>query len=226
MSGGTSGAAGASARGGASGADGSAGKGGGPAGAAGTGGTQTGGRAGAGGSGGGVPGEYGFTYRVPGSQQFTCGDQPQTLPDADWLCTFSQGDRQAYVYVQASVVDVMCVLAATGIYEVNLAQISIDGVVTSLSNATYDWGGGHNNDSLSFDHAGKTYEYYHSSFGFGFRRCQPMDCLNVYEPGATTPDVEGCGSDRSLPEVCVPIDEQGTHEALVDEFMKCPGDMQ
>jgi hypothetical protein len=225
MSGGTSGAAGASARGGASGASGNAGKGGsagGPAGAAGTGGAQTGGSGGS----GGMPGEYGFTYRVPGSKEFYCDDRAAQLSDADWLCTFSQGDRPAYVYVQATVVNVMCALAATGIYEVDLAQISIDGVVTSLSNAAYDWGGGHHNDSISFDYEGKTYRYYHSSFGFGFRQCQPMDCVNVYAPGATTPEIEGCGADRSLPEVCVPIDDRGSHEELVDEFMKCPGDTQ
>jgi hypothetical protein len=173
-----------------------------------------------------VPGEYGFTYRIPGSQQLTCDDRPVELPDADWLCTFSQGSRPAYVYVQATAVDVLCAIASSGIYEVTLAQMSIDGVVTSLSGAAYDWGGGHHNDSLSFDHAEKTYRYYHSSIGFGFRQCQPMDCVDVYELGATTPEIEGCGPDRALPEVCVPIDEQGTHEPLVDEFMKCPGDTQ
>jgi hypothetical protein len=222
-SGGTSGTAGASASGGTSEAGGASGSGGSAGGSGGVGGSPAGGR---GGSGGSAAGEYGFEYRVPGSHPFTCEDQPYELPDADWVCTFSQGDRLAYVYVQASPVEAMCVLAVTGIYEVTLAQLSIDGVVTSLSNAAYDWGGGHHNDSVSFDHAGKTYKYYHSSFGFGFRACQPMDCLSVYEPGATAPEIEGCGSDRSLPEVCVPIDEQGTHEALVDEFMKCPGDTQ
>jgi hypothetical protein len=216
-----SGSGGTSAAGGTSGGAGSAGS---PGGAAGTGGSQTGGRGGAGGAGGGSPGEYGFTYRIPGSHEFSCQNQPVAVPDADWLCTFGQGETPAYVYVQATPVDVTCALAPTGIYEVTLAQISIDGVVTSLSGAAYDWGGGHHNDSLSFDYGEKTYKYYHSSIGFGFRSCQPMDCVNVYEPGTSTPEVEGCAADRSLPEVCVPIDEQGTHEELIDEFMKCPGD--
>lgn len=130
------------------------------------------------------------------------------------------------MYVQATPVDVTCAIASTGVYEVTLAQISIDGVVSPLEDAAYDWGGGHHNDSLSFTYAGKTYKYYHSSIGFGFRSCQPMDCMNVYAPETTVPEIEGCGADRSLPEVCVPIDEQGAHEPLVDEFMKCPGDTQ
>jgi hypothetical protein len=197
-----------------------------PGGAPATGGEASGGAAGHGGSDGGAPGEYGFVYRMPGSGSFSCEDRSVDVPDTDWLCTFSQGERPAYVYVQATGVGVTCLLASTGVYEVTLAQISIDGVVTPLLDAAYDWGGGHNNDSLSFTYAGKTYKYYHSSFGFGFRKCQSMDCLNVYAPGATAPEIEGCGSDRSLPEVCVPIDEDGTHEPLVDEFAKCPGDTQ
>lgn len=168
--------------------------------------------------------EYGFSYRDPASHEFSCNGTPLDLPDADWLCTFHLEDRVAYVYAQATAIGVTCVLASFGNYEVELAQISIDGVVSSLANAKYDWGGGHHNDSLSFDYEGKTYKYYHSSIGFGFRSCQPMDCLNVYEPGATAPEIEGCSKARTLPEVCVPIEAGGMHDPLVDTFMRCPGD--
>jgi hypothetical protein len=234
--GGTSGSGGASTTGGASGSGGASGAGGkastggsagSPGGAGGAAGSPSGGRGGSGGSGGGLEGDYGFTYRVPGSHSFMCQDRPLNVPDADWLCTFSQGEEPAYVYVQATAVGVMCAaIAATGTYEVSVAQISVDGVVSDLADAAYDWGGGHHNDSVSFSYGGKTYKYYHSSFGFGFRQCQPMDCVDVYATGSTAPEVEGCGPDRALPEVCVPIDEQGGHAELVDEFMKCPGDSQ
>jgi hypothetical protein len=233
--GGTSGSGGSSGKGGAAGGGGDASGRGGVAGDSGApaGGSQAGGSGGSGGSsgsggeaGGGEPGEYGFSYRVPGSHQFECTGEPVDVPDQDWLCTFSQGDRLAYVYVQATPVGVACVLASYGNYEVGVAQISIDGVVSPLADAAYDWGGGHHNDSLSFTYEGKTYKYYHSSFGFGFRKCQSMDCVNVYAPGSMTPEVEGCGSDRSLPEVCVLIDAERNHEPLVDEFMKCPGDTE
>ena len=146
------------------------------------------------------------------------------MPDTDWLCTFHIDEKVAYVYAQATGIGVKCLLASFGVYEVKLAQISVDGVVSPLADAKYDWGGGHHNDSLSFGYNGKTYKYYHSSFGFGFRSCQPMDCLNVYAPGATTPETEGCGATRAVPEVCVPIQPTGTRGPLTDKFMKCPGD--
>jgi hypothetical protein len=110
------------------------------------------------------------------------------------------------------------------IYTNLLAQISIDGTVTSLANAQYDWGGNHHNDALTFDYQGKTYRFYHSSFGYGWRQCQNMDCINIYTLGATTLETEGCASTRTLPEVCVPIKADGTHDPLVDTFKKCPGD--
>jgi hypothetical protein len=112
------------------------------------------------------------------------------------------------------------------VYSVELAQISFNGAVSPLQGAKYDYGGGHHNDSLSFDYSGKSQRYYHSSFGFGFRSCQPMDCRNVYALGTTTLEMEGCAKDRSLPEVCVSIEPDGTHDALDDAFMKCQGDSQ
>jgi hypothetical protein len=141
----------------------------------------------------------------------------------DWLCTFHQGDRVGYVYVQSTPIAITCLISGFGTYETRLAQISIDGVLSSLAEAQYDWGGGHNNDSLSFNYGEKTYKYYHSSFGFGFRRCYPMDCLSVYTPGTTTPDAGGCAP-RTLPEVCVQIKPGKVHDPLVDKFVKCPGD--
>ena len=207
-----------------------------PGGAGGTGGRASGGggsggRQSSGGQGGSSPNgggsntdEYGFSYRDPGSHEFSCNGTPVDLPDADWLCTFHLEDRVAYVYAQATAIGVTCLIGSFGNYEVELAQVSIDGVVSELANAKYDWGGGHHNDSLSFDYEGKTYKYYHSSIGFGFRSCQPMDCLNVYEPGATAPEIEGCSKARTLPEVCVPIQAAGMHDPLVDRFERCPGD--
>jgi hypothetical protein len=165
---------------------------------------------------GGAPsesGEYGFTYRIPGADQL------------DWLCTFQQTSMPGYVYVRLTQTGTMqSGIATVPVYSVEQAQLSIDGDVEMLSSAVYDYGGGHHNDSLSFAHDGKTYKYYHSSFGFGFRACQMMDCLNIYEAMETAPETEGCGSDRALPEVCVSIDGDGTHAPLVDNFQKCPGD--
>lgn len=165
--------------------------------------------------GGGGETEYGFTYRRPGEKNL------------DWLCTFNDGADSGHVYVRLLETGMMSVgLATVPVYATELAQISIDGQLSELSATAYDYGGGHHNDSLAFDHGGKSHRYYHSSFGFGFRSCQNMDCRNVHALGTTTIETEGCASDRALPEVCVSFEADGTHAPLVDQFMKCNGDTQ
>lgn len=180
-----------------------------------TGGSEVGGAGGAtGGKGSGdVPGkeEYGFNVRKPGAMNL------------DWLCTFD--GESSYVYARLLQTGTERTgIAETPVYMVELAQISVNGKVSELANARYDYGGGHHNDALSFDYDGATQSYYHSSFGFGFRSCQPMDCRNVYALGTTTLQTEGCAPARSLPETCVSIEADGTHAALEDKFIKCQGD--
>jgi hypothetical protein len=179
------------------------------------GGAEVGGAGGAtGGEGSGdVPGkeEYGFNVRKPGAMNL------------DWLCTFD--GKSSFVYARLLQTGTERIgIAETPVYMVELAQISVNGKLSELANAHYDYGGGHHNDALSFDYDGATHSYYHSSFGFGFRSCQPMDCRNVYAPGTTTLQTEGCAPARSLPETCVSIEADGTHAALEDKFVKCPGD--
>jgi hypothetical protein len=160
-------------------------------------------------------GEFGFSYRAPGADNL------------DWLCTFTQGSDSGHVYVRLLQTGTMQVgIATVPVYDAELAQISLGGEVSALTSTTYDYGGGHHNDAITFEFGGNTHTYYHSSFGFGFRKCQNMDCRNVYAEGTTTLEAEGCTSERTLPEVCVSFKPDGTHDALVDEFMKCPGDTQ
>lgn len=191
---------------------------GGAAGSVSEGGTTSGGSDAQGGKGGTEPNapgteEYGFTLRKPGAKNL------------DWLCTFKGEAESGYVYVRLLQTGTeMKGLAETPVYSAELAQLSVNGTVSALQNAQYDYGGGHHNDALSFDYGGKTHSYYHSSFGFGFRSCQPMDCRNVYALGTTTLQTEGCGATRSLPETCVVIEADGNHAALVDKFQKCQGD--
>ena len=174
--------------------------------------TGTGGGSGTGGT-TGAAGEFGFTYR------------PVQDKELDWLCTLRKVGQSTYVYVRLDQTGTQSVgIATIPVYTARLAQISVSGTVSDLGNAQYDYGGGHHNDSLQIEYQGKSYKYYHSSFGFGFRQCQPMDCVNVYPQGSTTPEVEGCSSTRALPEVCVAIKADGTHDPLVDTFKKCSGD--
>lgn len=177
--------------------------------------TGTGGKSATGGTGGstGSAGDYGFTFRPVGDKQL------------DFLCTLKTVGESTYVYARMDQTGTKSVgIATIPVYTVALAKMSVNGAVTDLTNPRYDYGSGHNIDSLRFDDQGKTYEYYHSSLGFGYRPCQPMDCVNIYAPGGTTPTTDGCTAARAQPEVCVLIKADGTHDPLVDKFKKCPGD--
>ncbi len=171
--------------------------------------------------------ELGFEIRVPETRSVTCSyypegfpEDPQEFADADWLCTFDHGGTQGYLYVQATPIDCEWAFMAYPSFDTGLAQLSIDGNVNDLENALYDWGGNHHNDTISFDYAGSQYVYDHSSYGFGWHACQPVDCIRVYDGAELVED--GCTEERTLPIVCVPILEDGTHDTLEDRFDPCP----
>ncbi len=175
---------------------------------------------------GGKTGEFGFVIRKPASHKVTCtGAQPpaptdMTANDADWLCAVGGGK---YLYVQATPTDCKVIMNATASFTVTGAWLSDGTTATPLQNASYDWGGNHHNDSIKVDVADAHWEIYHSSFGFGWRACQPMDCLQLLDGAGQVTD-DGCTSARTKPVVCVAIDAQGGHPELKDTFAKCPGD--
>jgi len=171
--------------------------------------------------------DLGFEIRTPESHSITCSyypegfpEDPQDFADSDWLCTFEHGDTHGHIYVRATPTDCGWGFFPYPAYETQLAEIAIDDSVTALENAAYDWGGNHHNDTISFDYAGKRYVYDHSSYGFGWHACQPVDCIRVYEAEELVED--GCTEERTLPIVCVPIKEDGTHDTLEDRFEPCP----
>ncbi len=189
----------------------------------GDGGTATAGAAGAGGA-----DAAGFDIRIPETRTVECDDGiDATFADADTLCTFSDGTVTGEIYVQASAVSCRMLNSAVPTYE-GFAQIMIDGIVTPLSGARYDSGGGHNNDSFDFAYGNTTYRYYHSSFNVGWRRCQPMDCVQLIPSiGALPNEVldDGCTCERTRPIVCSQIRADGTYAPLdVDRFAVCPYD--
>ena len=178
---------------------------------------------------GGVPAEVlGFSIRrpqlrtVPCEGMF-CGPSGTTdAPDKDFVCTLDHGNyRGKYVYVQARPTRYG---GFNGLqYMVDGAFLS-DGTTATPADAIYDFGGNHANDNITLTLPTVVYRYSHSSYGFGFRKCQPMDCLQVHAPGGATPTEDGCTRDRTLPVVCVEVVDDGTVPELVDHFMRCPGD--
>ena len=204
------------------------------AGAAGSSGSGTGATAGSGGGDGGSAGSAAggsagsgelFDFRIPQTRTLECTgsgpvEGPQEFADADWLCTLEDGDVRGQIYVQASAVSCMVLMSAVPTYEVQL-QVAVGDTVSTVEGATYDSGGNHRNDWLSFDFGGKTYQYDHSSFGAGWHACHPMDCLRITEDRSTD---DGCTCDRTHPVVCVQIQADGTHDELLDTFEVCDGD--
>lgn len=184
--------------------------------------------------GGGTVDERGFTIRVPQVRQVPCEsraggcDAPMVAArDADLVCTLVDGARNQFLYAQLRVdrIDGVTSFFPQPVYVTDGVWLS-DGtrVISSGHSATYDYGGGHHNDSLTVDLGDVVYKYYHSSFGFGFRQCHEMDCLQSFAPGAATPTVDGCTRERTRPIVCMRVTDTGTVPPLRDTFMRCAGD--
>lgn len=170
--------------------------------------------------------DHGFCIRVPQVRDVpgeTWSGEPNSYPelDLDHVCTLNYGTLRAFVYVQAR--DTYCVEMQGCSSTVDGAWISVDGVVSPIG-ATYNAGGNHHNDSLRIDYGGREFNYYHSSFGYGWRACQPFDCTEVYELGGTTLIENGCTVARTVPQACVRVGADGTVPPLVDNFAHCPGD--
>ena len=172
-----------------------------------------------------IPNEWGFDMRIPQEHELDCAGTPVPFWDTDWLCTFDWGAATGVLYLQAT--PTQCEpfgMSETPTYTIGEAVLSVDDGLVAVDDPLYDFGGNHNNDELRFGHGDNVFRYYHSSFGFGWRKCQPMDCAQVYEADGATLVQDGCTCDRELPVVCVPITTAGTFDELVDTFEVCDGD--
>lgn len=173
-----------------------------------------------------IDGPFGFTLRLPGTREVPCtgifcNSPTQTAEDTDYICDLRWSGLEYYVYVQShgtSFLDFMGLL-----YEVDGAWYS-DGTNATPTTAVYLWGGNHHNDSLIVDLPSHQVRWDHSSFGFGFRQCQPMDCVAVYEAGPGAELVNGCQPERTVPAICKRVAPDGTITAWEDTFMRCAGD--
>jgi hypothetical protein len=175
-----------------------------------------------------APGPFGFTIRVPSAHEvpfedFGGNDETTEAWDIDHVCTFVRGTWNGHFYVQAS--PNRCGGMIGCAYDTVGAWLSFDGAVQEVPDAYYDFGGNHHNDSVEFTFDNNTYKFYHSTFGWGWRKCQPMDCLVVYDASGMTLVEDGCTpEDRSLPVVCVEVARNGSVPDFPTTFEKCPGD--
>lgn len=177
--------------------------------------------------------DFGFALRKPASVKLSCAGMPPPIPaelataQMDWLCSLPAKalGEPAYLYAQFN--PDKCEssgMSANPSFKLAGAWLSQGGKVTQLSAASYDWGGNHHNDAIEFDAGAKHWRAYHSSFGFGWRQCQPMDCLQQTQGVGGTVIEDGCTKERTLPAVCRPIEADGSYDALIDSFKPCLGD--
>jgi len=169
---------------------------------------------------------YGFTFRlpqmhdVPYTPAIGMPEETMPMPDYDLLCTFRYGESAGYLYSQGTPGSCEgmhgCIYATEGVW------VSFDGVAQKVEDAEYDFGGNHNNDFVKVMIEGKWFKYFHSTFGFGYRKCQPCDCLQVLDVEGETVTEDGCTTDRALPIECVEIPMDGTLPDFPNTFSACP----
>lgn len=184
-----------------------------------------------------------FKPRVPKMAVLHCSLEDERMggrveidfDQQDWICTFKYADKEGFVYVQGS--PTSCRMLGMGMnpeISVDTAALYVNGKYETLSAVSYEWGGNHHNDKFRFTYDGKVYEYFHSSYGFGGRSCQEMDCMRVYEADGTTLIEDGCktfddnlSEVRSLPVVCRFANlNDGSFGDFTDSFELCNGDFR
>jgi len=163
----------------------------------------------------------GFCVRVPQARQVTSTDMgggTNTIEmwDLDYVCTFAHDGKTGWFYDQANPTGDLG-MGGGPQYDVVGAWFSTGDVAEPVT-ASYYGGGNHRNDSIEMQYSGKTYKYYHASFGWGWRKCRPPDCLQVLAGPAGAILEDGCTPDRTLPVVCVQVANDGTVPPLDDPF--------
>ena len=179
-----------------------------------------------------------FELRVPKGDAYTCeekgdwGDRVfrETYSQSDFVCTYDYDGEKGFVYVQLSPISCSFGLSLTPIYDVDKAELYVNGKFVDISDVKYEWGGNHHVQKLWFTYKGKVFRYGQSSLGWGGRPCQGMDCLNVFESDKKTYVVNGCDEQRSIPIVCNEVNPDKQIEEQVfdftDEFKVCEGDQR
>jgi len=141
----------------------------------------------------------------------------------DWICSFEYEGDKGFFYIQASPSGTEGFMQKHPTYSTDKAYLYFGEEAIEVKDASYDWGGNHHNDIVEFGYNKMQFKYSHSSFGFGWRSCQEMDCMEVYDEDEEVV-INGCTSDRKVPVICRQVNEDGKVENFVDTFEKCEGD--
>lgn len=169
-----------------------------------------------------------FDIRKPDSVSVSYEDdmgnaESEKFYQQDWICSFDYKGDKGFFYIQTTPVNAVAFMSVIPEFSTDKAEFYINGKKETIDDAVYEWGGNHHNDNISFLYKGNVYSFAHSSFGFGWRSCQEMDCLTVSDEDANVIE-DGCTSERSIPVICRQVTGNKSYEAFEDTFEKCPGD--
>jgi hypothetical protein len=172
--------------------------------------------------------DFGFTRRAPKTHELTCVDEvfneeyTLDMPEIDYVCEMQHEGANWMLYSRATPTGCEGGGETGGAYHFcPRIWTSVEGEVAAVE-GLYDYGGGHMNDFVEFVHDSTRFRAYHSSFGWGWRACQPPDCLQVLDDGNVVED--GCTPERLLPIICRRVEADGSIGELVDDFAPCEGD--
>ncbi|SHK53902.1 hypothetical protein [Fibrobacter sp. UWB12] len=173
-----------------------------------------------------------FEMRVPKRDAYTCEERgdwgdgvfTETYSQNDFVCTYDYDGEKGFLYVQLSPTSCSFGFSLTPNYDVDKAELYVDGKFVDISDVKYEWGGNHHVQKLWFTYKGKVFRYGQSSLGWGGRPCQGMDCLNVFESDKKTYVVNGCDEQRSIPIVCRGVNAENPVFDFTDTFKVCDGD--
>ena len=172
-----------------------------------------------------------FEIRKPESGVLPCempagGDyfMRDTLSQHDVICTYDYNGEQGFLYVQLTPISCGGGMSITpGRYNVDKAELYVNGKFADVSDVNYEWGGNHHVEKLLFTYKGNIFRYSQSTMGWGGRPCQNMDCLKVFESDGKTYVENGC-NERSLPIVCRNVNYKGEVSDFTDSYKVCEGD--
>ena len=116
-----------------------------------------------------------FEMRVPKGDAYTCeakgdwGDRVfrETYSQSDFVCTYDYDGEKGFLYVQLSPISCSFGLSLTPNYDVDKAELYVNGKFVDISDVKYEWGGNHHVQKLWFTYKGKVFRYGQSSLGFG-----------------------------------------------------------
>ncbi|HPB51188.1 MAG TPA: hypothetical protein PLY68_08055 [Myxococcota bacterium] len=171
-----------------------------------------------------------FVIRKPSQEALSCsmmGGDPYYITQLDFVCRMNNDALNADLYIQTTPID--CGEWGNPSYKTDAIWLKMGDTINATT-GSYEFGGRHHNDMISFMYNGSRHILWHSSIGYGWRACTTPDCLVVCEPGQecvvdTTDGVatDGCARKAGdppppLPVICVQVDSNGNVPDFLDPW--------